>query len=92
MTVHWVNVAFMVSLAVFASVAAAVLAVLGDRWWDNRKWRKEMQEAERTAPLAAEAMRDDLGEAVRNMDRAMGDVFRKLGAPRKSPENDDRGA
>lgn len=46
MTVHWVNVVFMVSLAVFASIATAVLAVLLSNWWDNRKWRKDMLNVE----------------------------------------------
>lgn len=46
MTVHWVNVVFMVSLAVFASIAAAVLAVVFSKWWDDRKWRKDMLNAE----------------------------------------------
>lgn len=59
MTVHWVNVVFMVSLAVFASVAAAVLAVLFSNWWDDRQWRRDLDKAEQTAPLAAELVRED---------------------------------
>jgi amino acid transporter len=59
MTVHWVNVVFMVSLAVFASVAAAVLAVLFSNWWDDRQWRRDLDKAEQTAPLTAERVRED---------------------------------
>lgn len=59
MTVHWVNVVFMVSLAVFASVAAAVLAVLFSNWWDDRQWRRDLDSAEQTAPLAVELVRED---------------------------------
>lgn len=59
MTVHWVNVVFMVSLAVFASVAAAVLAVLFSNWWDDRQWRRDLDSAEQTAPLSVELVRED---------------------------------
>lgn len=59
MTVHMANVLFMGALAIFASVAAAVLAVLIDRWWNNRTWRKDLEDAEETAPLAVELIRED---------------------------------
>lgn len=59
MTVHWVNIAFMTALALFAAVAAAALAVLFDRWWTERTWRKDLERAEESAPLTVEMIRDD---------------------------------
>ena len=46
MTVNMANVLFMISLAVFSAVAAAVLAVVTDRWWNLRQEARRAAESE----------------------------------------------
>ena len=62
MSVHVVNMLFMGAMAIGAAVLAAFGAVVIDRWWTERCWRKDLEEAEKSAPLAVELIREDEGE------------------------------
>jgi hypothetical protein len=46
MTVNMANALFMISLAVFASLSAAGLAVVLDRWWSDRQETRRAAESE----------------------------------------------
>jgi hypothetical protein len=46
MTVNMANALFMISLAIFASLSAAGLAVVLDRWWSNRQETSRAAESE----------------------------------------------